>query len=84
MLRQALALLALPPRLAPLVVALAPAWLQLHRYLVLLALLLLPALAHACTRRSRKRPPPPWLVCLASLVVGLLLGCNLALERVRV
>ena len=35
MIRQALTLLELPPALAPLVLALAPAWLQLHRWLVL-------------------------------------------------
>ena len=86
LIRQSLELLELPPALAPLALGLAPAWLQLHRYLVLVALLLLPTAAHACPRRARRgsgRTAPPWLVCLASLVVGLLLGCNLTLERVR-
>jgi hypothetical protein len=50
------------------------------------ALAPLPTATHACARRARRgsgRTAPPWLVCLASLVVGLLLGCNLTLERVR-
>tara|TARA_B100000795_G_scaffold6746_1_gene4983 strand:- start:2071 stop:2223 length:153 start_codon:yes stop_codon:yes gene_type:complete len=45
-----------------------------------------PAALHAYTRRRcrlSRRPPPAWLVCLASLATGLLLGGNLALERVR-
>ena len=45
-----------------------------------------PAAFYAHTRRRcrlNRRPLPAWLVCLVSLVAGLLLGCNLALERVR-
>ena len=45
-----------------------------------------PAAVLAYTRRrcrSSRSPPPAWLVCLASLAAGLILGGNLALERVR-
>ena len=45
-----------------------------------------PAALHAYARRRRsssRSPPPAWLVCLGSLAAGLILGGNLALERVR-
>ena len=48
------------------------------------ALLGAPAAVHALARRRPKeRPLDPRLVCLASLAAGVLLGCNLALEKVR-
>ena len=84
MLRQGVKLAELPRWLEPLAIALAPAWLQLHRWLVLGALLGAPAAVHALARRRPKeRPLDPRLVCLASLAAGVLLGCNLALEKVR-
>jgi len=86
MLRHGVKLAELPAWLEPLALALAPAWLQLHRWLALGAMLGGPAAVAAVSRRRRKRgrpPPDPALVCAVALGAGLLLGCNLALEKVR-
>jgi hypothetical protein len=91
LLRRGVRLFELPPWLEAL--ALSPAvhalYLQAYRWVAIAALVVGPASVHLAWRRRQRRatatagPPDPRLVCLLSLVVGMLVGSNLTLERLR-
>uniref|UniRef100_A0A7S4C736 Uncharacterized protein n=2 Tax=Chrysotila carterae TaxID=13221 RepID=A0A7S4C736_CHRCT len=79
-LRQGVALAEMPAWADKLLLAVAPVFFQLHRWICLAAMLIIPVALHNCAFGRRLSA---FTVSLLSLLIGLYIGSNLTLERVR-